>query len=138
MYCFNKFCSTIPTGLIIISFFTHSGFSITSFSSSGTNLVGSGNFTITCVGDVTQNGVESLNVTIQDPSNIVLASMVYNMPMTGESYPVNYTFSPLSFSDAGAYTCALAATLNTTANADQGLNIEGMHHVFSHTALSCC
>ena len=100
--------------------------------------MGSGNFTITCVGDVTQNGVESLNVTIQDPSNMVLASMVYNMPMTGESYPVSYTFNLLGLSDTGAYTCALAATLNTIANADQNLTIEGMHHVFSHTVLSCC
>ena len=96
---------------------------ITSFSSSGTNLVGSGDFTITCVAGVTQNNVNSLNVTIQDPSNVILTSRIFNAPMAGQ-YSVNYTFSQLNLSDAGTYTCVLAVS-NMSQAVNSTLDVTG-------------
>ena len=87
---------------------------ITSFSSSGNNLVGSSDFTITCVANVTQDNVNSFNVTIQDHSttNVILTSRVFNVPMAVRQYPVNYTFSQLNPSDTGTYSCVLGATVS--------------------------
>ena len=71
--------------------------------------MGSSDFTITCVADVTQDNVGSFNVTIQDhdsSTNVILTSRVFNVPMVGQ-YPVNYTFSQLNPSDTATYSCVL-------------------------------
>ena len=101
-------------------------FSITSFSSNNNNLAGSDDFTITCVAGVTMNGTDSLNVTIRDSFNMILASDIFSAPMAGQ-YSVNYTFSQLSPSDAGTYTCVLTATVGNMSQAvNNSLDVTGM------------
>ena len=95
--------------------------------------MGSSDFTITCVADVTQDNVGSFNVTIQDhdsSTNVILTSRVFNVPMVGQ-YPVNYTFSQLNPSDTATYSCVLGANVsNMSQTMTQLHNITG---IFIHS-----
>ena len=97
---------------------------ITSFFSSGTSLVGSESLKITCTATIIQNEVEFLNVSIQDPSD-VLASEVYDLPLFEETYSVNYTFNQLGLLDSGTYRCVLISSAGTTQRFTKTINITG-------------
>ena len=84
------------------------------------------NYTITCVASVTQDGADTLNLTIQDSSDMNLASRLHSAPTTGAFYSVNYSISRLNHSDADRYTCIVVLSLaNTTLSTNRTLDVTG-------------
>ena len=65
-------------------------------------------------------------MTIRDPSDMNLVSMVYSVPTTGDFYSVNYTIGHLNLSDAGRYKCAVMLTFaSTTLSINRTLDVTG-------------
>ena len=104
-----------------------------SFSSSGSNVEGSTDFSFTCVVSVSVS-VTSLNVTLLDSTNTVRNSTLFISLSAGSFPTVNVIFGTLSTSDAGQYSCVGSAIDNNGSATVSGMgNVAGntVHHADS-------